>query len=109
VEYQLGQRFSKVTTKPEGAYVLDRRNAATKFSRSIHISYPNEADRARARHLGVDPGGDIMVHGLPNGFGWMEGMHRVKDWTDGCIAVTDQEMDEIWRAVPDGTPIEIQP
>jgi murein L,D-transpeptidase YafK len=94
---------------PEGNYILDRRNAASKFYKSIHMSYPNEADRIQAHQRGVDPGGDIMVHGLPNGFGWLGSAHRVKDWTDGCIAVTDAEMDEIWRAVPDGTPIEIRP
>lgn len=94
---------------PEGSYVLDRRNPKSRFHRAIHISYPNAEDRARAARLGVEPGGDIMVHGLPNGFGWLAGVHTVRDWTDGCIAVTDQEMDEIWRAVADGTPIEIQP
>lgn len=94
---------------PEGVYVLDRRNAKSKFYRSIHISYPNREDRVRAQQLGVAPGGDVMVHGLPNGFGWLGKLHRERDWTDGCIAVTDQEMDEIWRAVPDGTPIEIKP
>jgi murein L,D-transpeptidase YafK len=94
---------------PEGAYVLDRRNAKSKFYRSIHISYPNEKDRKRAQKMGVPPGGDVMVHGLPNGFRWLGLIHRTHDWTDGCIAVTDQEMDEIWNAVPDGTPIEIKP
>jgi murein L,D-transpeptidase YafK len=94
---------------PEGTYVLDRRNAKSKYYRSIHISYPNEEDRERAHRLGVSPGGDVMVHGLPNGFGWLGAAHRVHDWTDGCIAVTDQEMDEIWSAVQDGTPIEIRP
>ena len=94
---------------PEGTYVLDRRNAKSRYYRSIHISYPNEEDRERARKLGVSPGGDVMVHGLPNGFGWLGATNRVYDWTDGCIAVTDQEMDEIWSAVPDGTPIEIKP
>jgi murein L,D-transpeptidase YafK len=94
---------------PEGTYLLDRRNPKSKFYRSMHISYPNEDDRARARKLGVSAGGDVMVHGLPNGFGWLGAAHRVHDWTDGCVAVTDQEMDEIWKAVPDGTPIEIKP
>jgi murein L,D-transpeptidase YafK len=94
---------------PEGTYSLDRRNANSKFYRSIHVSYPNAADRAQAAARGVDPGGDIMVHGLPNGFGWLKSTHRVMDWTDGCIAVTDEEMDEIWQAVDDGTPIEIRP
>ncbi len=94
---------------PEGSYILDRRNPKSKYYRSIHISYPSEEDRERARKSGVSPGGDLMVHGLPNGFGWLGATHRTQDWTDGCIAVTDQEMDEIWNAVPDGTPIEIKP
>ncbi len=94
---------------PEGSYILDRRNAKSKYYRSIHISYPSEEDRERARKLGVSPGGDVMVHGLPNGFGWLGATHRTQDWTDGCIAVTDQEIDEIWNAVADGTPIEIKP
>lgn len=94
---------------PEGTYALDRRNPKSKFYRSIHISYPNEQDRERAAELGVSAGGDIMVHGLPNGFGWLERVHLERDWTDGCIAVTDREMDEIWDAVGDGTVIEIRP
>ena len=63
----------------------------------------------RAAKLGVSPGGDVYVHGLPNGYGCVGSSHRLKDWTDGCIAVTNEEMDEIWRAVPDGTVIEIKP
>lgn len=94
---------------PEGIYVIDRRNERSKFYRALHISYPNADDQARAAKLGVSPGGDIMIHGLPNGFGWLGESHRVKDWTDGCIAVTDKEMDEIWNLVPDGTSIEIDP
>ena len=94
---------------PEGIYVLDRRNGRSKFYRSIHISYPDRGDRDRARELGVPPGGDIFLHGLPNGFGWVGAAHRKKDWTDGCIAVTNREMDEIWNAVADGTTIEIRP
>ena len=94
---------------PEGLYVLDRRNEKSRFYRSIHISYPNQQDRRRAAAMGVSPGGDIMIHGLPNGLAWIGSNHRWHDWTDGCLAVTDEEMDEIWRAVPDGTPIEIRP
>jgi murein L,D-transpeptidase YafK len=90
-------------------YDLDRRNAHSQFYRSIHISYPNARDRARARKAGVAPGGDVMIHGLPKGYGWLGSGHRARDWTDGCIAVTNAEMDEIWKAVPDGTPIEIRP
>lgn len=94
---------------PEGTYVLDRRNDKSRFYRSIHISYPDQKDRANAAKLGVSPGGDVFIHGLPNRFGWLGKSHLSMDWTDGCIAVTDQEMDEIWRAVRDGTPIEIKP
>jgi len=94
---------------PEGIYVIDRRNERSKFYRALHISYPNADDKSRAEKLGVSPGGDIMIHGLPNGFGWLAASHRVRDWTDGCIAVTDKEMDEIWKLVPDGTSIEIDP
>jgi murein L,D-transpeptidase YafK len=94
---------------PEGIYVLDSRNAHSHFYKSIHISYPNAQNRAAARKNGISPGGDIFVHGLPNGYGAIGAAHRLHDWTDGCIAVTDDEMDEIWRMVRDGTPIEIQP
>ena len=94
---------------PEGIYVLDSRNAHSQFYKSIHISYPNSSDRAAARKRGVSPGGDVFVHGLPNGYGFVGASHRLKDWTDGCIAVTNAEMDEIWAAVPDGTPIDIRP
>jgi murein L,D-transpeptidase YafK len=94
---------------PEGIYTLDHRNEHSHYYRSIHISYPNAQDWARSRNLGVAPGGDVMIHGLPNGYGWIGKAHRARDWTDGCIAVTNQEMDEIWRAVPPGTSIEIRP
>jgi len=94
---------------PEGHYILDRRNPKSRFYKSIHVSYPNEHDKQTAARRGVSPGGDIMIHGLPNGFGWLGATHRAQDWTDGCIAVTNAEMDEIWQFVPDGTPIEIRP
>ncbi len=94
---------------PEGLYVLDFRNAHSQFYKSIHISYPSLHDRVIARQNRVSPGGDVFVHGLPNGFGAVGSAHRLRDWTDGCIAVTNEEMDEIWRAVPDGTQIEIRP
>ena len=87
---------------PEGRYVIDRRNANSKYHLSLHISYPDAADVARAREAGVDPGGDIMIHGLK------DGVRRDGDWTQGCIAVTDEEMDEIWGLVGDGTPIWIE-
>jgi murein L,D-transpeptidase YafK len=94
---------------PEGLYVLDSRNVHSQFYKSIHIAYPSAHDRASARQKGVSPGGDVFVHGLPKGYGWVGASHRAKDWTDGCIAVTNQEIDEIWLAVADGTPIEIRP
>jgi murein L,D-transpeptidase YafK len=94
---------------PEGVYVLDSRNPHSQFYKSIHISYPNARDRAAARANGFSPGGYVFVHGLPNGYGAVGVAHRLHDWTDGCIAVTDKEIDEIWQAVPNGTPIEIRP
>ena len=94
---------------PEGAYVLDFRNAHSQFYKSLHISYPNAHDRALARQKGVSPGGDVFVHGLPNGYGAIGAAHRLRDWTDGCVAVTNEEIDEIWKTVPDGTQIEIRP
>jgi murein L,D-transpeptidase YafK len=94
---------------PEGHYILDRRNANSRFYKSIHVSYPSKQDDERAARRGVSPGGDIMVHGLPNGFGWLDATHRAMDWTDGCIALTNAEMDEIWNLVAIGTPIEIRP
>ncbi|MEI9980664.1 MAG: L,D-transpeptidase family protein [Edaphobacter sp.] len=92
---------------PEGIYILDRHNANSQFHRSIHISYPNADDLARARKLRVSPGGELFIHGLPNEFHGHS--DALGDWTEGCIAVTNAEIDEIWRAVPDGTPIEIKP
>ena len=94
---------------PEGIYVLDSRNAHSQFHRSIHISYPNARDRAEARARGVSPGGDVFVHGLQIGYGWVGASHRAKDWTDGCIAVTNPEIEEIYKLVAVGTPVEILP
>jgi len=93
---------------PEGEYILDRHNSHSQYYRSIHISYPSQVDRERAHRLGLSPGGDVFMHGLPNDYKPAPN-ENPGDWTDGCIAVTDTEMDEIWRAVPDGTPIEIKP
>jgi murein L,D-transpeptidase YafK len=87
---------------PEGRYTIDRRNPRSKYHLSLHISYPDADDVARARAAGVDPGGDIMIHGLK------DGAHTAGDWTRGCIAVTDDEMDEIWGLVPEGTTIVIE-
>jgi murein L,D-transpeptidase YafK len=94
---------------PEGKYVLDCRKADSKYYLALHISYPNEGDTKKAEQLGMLPGGDIMIHGLPEGYDDVDQLHRITDWTDGCIAVTNKEMEEIWMLVPDGTPIEIRP
>jgi murein L,D-transpeptidase YafK len=94
---------------PEGVYTIDSRNAASRYHKSLHVSYPNTQDREHAKRLGVSPGGAIMVHGLPKGWGWVGAGHRATDWTLGCIAVTNEEIEEIWAAVRDGTPIEIKP
>lgn len=92
---------------PEGTYTLDYKNENSIAHRSIHISYPNAADKANAESRGVSPGGDIMIHGQMNGFGSLANIMQQRDWTNGCIAVTNKEMDEIMSAVDLGTPIEI--
>ncbi|WP_186400748.1 murein L,D-transpeptidase family protein [Stappia sp. P2PMeth1] len=94
---------------PEGRYTIDWRNPNSAYHLSLHISYPDAADRRRAAERGEDPGGMIMIHGLRNGLGWLGALHHYADWTDGCIAVTNEEIEEIWRLVPNGTPIEIRP
>jgi murein L,D-transpeptidase YafK len=94
---------------PEGTYVIDSRNKDSRYHLSLHISYPNERDKKRAKELGVSPGGDIMIHGIKNGFSWVGDFHAEADWTKGCIAVTDEEIDEIDKLAPNGTIIEIRP
>lgn len=94
---------------PEGHYLIDWRNPNSIAHLSLHISYPNDDDRQRARAAEVDPGGAIMIHGLMNGRGWIGSWHTLRDWTNGCIAVTNREIEEIWSLVADGTPIEILP
>ena len=94
---------------PEGTYVIDSRNKDSRYHLSLHISYPNEKDKKRAKELGVSPGGDIMIHGIKNGFSWMGDLHAERDWTKGCIAVTDEEIEEIDKLVPNGTIVEIRP
>jgi len=94
---------------PEGLYVVDQKNPASIFHRALHISYPNAQDRENARKLGVSPGGDVEIHGLGAKYGWVGAAHRQMDWTDGCIAVTNEEIDEIWPLVAVGTPVEIKP
>ena len=94
---------------PEGLYIVDQKKPASLFHRVLHVSYPNARDTENARRLGVSPGGDIEIHGLGAKYGWVGAAHRQVDWTDGCIAVTNEEIDEIWPLVPVGTPVEIKP
>lgn len=108
--YSVGpkERFGDHRT-PEGIYSVDWKNPMSQFHLALHVSYPNAADRERARKLGVDPGGEIEIHGLGAKFGWIGARHRESDWTEGCIAVTNEEIDEIWKLVPVGIPVEIRP
>jgi murein L,D-transpeptidase YafK len=94
---------------PEGVYQIDYRKANSSFHRALHISYPTVAEAKAARQNGYSPGGAIMIHGLPNGFGVLGASHRLRDWTLGCIAVTNIEIEEIWRVVPNGAVVEIRP
>lgn len=94
---------------PEGAYKIDFKNQHSRFHLALRISYPEPADRDQAKARGVSPGGDIMIHGLPNGLGWLQKFHLWHDWTDGCIAVTNSEVEEIWSMVDVGTAVEIKP
>ncbi len=94
---------------PEGRYRIDGRNPSSAFHLALHISYPDPKDSASASSRGEKPGGDILIHGIRNGIGWIGRLHRWVDWTAGCVAVTDEEIEEIWRTVPDGTPVEIKP
>jgi murein L,D-transpeptidase YafK len=94
---------------PEGSYVIDFKKRDSAFHRALHISYPNAEDRRRARQRGVSPGGAIMIHGLPNGVGIIDKAHAWHDWTAGCIAVSNSEIEELWNVVPVGTRIDIRP
>ncbi len=93
---------------PEGTYTIDYRNPQSSFHLALHISYPRPDQVAAAVARGVAPGGLVMIHGLPHGFRYVGRFHRLRDWTIGCIAVTNRKIEEIWRVVPDGTPIEIR-
>jgi murein L,D-transpeptidase YafK len=94
---------------PEGKYIIDEKNTSSKFHKALHISYPNADDRARAVKLGKSAGGDIEIHGLPATFAWLGTAQRTLDWTSGCIALTNDEIDELWKMVSVGTPVEIDP
>jgi murein L,D-transpeptidase YafK len=94
---------------PEGVYTIDSRNPQSDYHLALHVSYPSEEDTARAAERGVNAGFDIMIHGIQNGGGWIGAFHRMHDWTAGCIALTNEEIEELWRVTRDGTPIEIRP
>lgn len=104
------KQFEGDERTPEGRYTIDFRNPRSAYHLSLHISYPEGADRAFAAGQGRSPGGDIFIHGQPNALPLADAGARVPgDWTDGCIAVSNAEIEALWRAVPDGTPIEIRP
>lgn len=103
------KQFEGDNKTPEGRYVIDSRKKNSSFHRALHISYPSPRDVAFAAGQKKSAGGNIMIHGLPNGMGKLGRLHLLRDWTAGCIAVTNAEIEEIWRVVPDGTPIEIRP
>ena len=95
---------------PEGRYVIDWRNAKSGYHLSMHISYPNADDIAKAKAIGASAGSNIMIHGQPNGYAVPASLLLQQiDWTFGCIAVNNSDMEEIWKSAPDGTPIEINP
>jgi murein L,D-transpeptidase YafK len=94
---------------PEGKYFVDAKKNPSRFYLALHLSYPNEADKEKARKLGANPGGDVEIHGLGKAYGYVGSAHRLRDWTDGCVAVTNEEIEEIFRLVPVGTPVEIRP
>lgn len=98
------KRFEGDERTPEGRYVIDYANPSSSYHLSLHISYPDARDRAYAESRGRSAGGQIFIHGQPNALqgGRMEG-----DWTDGCIALSNEEIEELWQLVPDGTPIDI--
>nr|WP_232366600.1 L,D-transpeptidase family protein [Alteripontixanthobacter muriae] len=100
------KQFQGDERTPEGRYRIDTRNPRSAYHLSLRISYPNAQDRAFANAQGRSPGGDIFLHGQPNGF---DGERIEGDWTDGCIALSNQEIAELWHLVPDGTLIEIRP
>lgn len=93
---------------PEGQYRITSRNARSGYHRALRLNYPNAADIKAARKLGASAGSDIMIHGTRTGFGWLGTLHRLVDWTQGCVALTNEEIEEVWRVVPDGTLVVIQ-
>jgi murein L,D-transpeptidase YafK len=107
---RLAPRIVGAITRLRREFILSIAKFPTaKFHKALHLSYPNAADRERARQLGVSPGGDVEIHGLGGQWGWIGSQHLLKDWTDGCVAVTNEEIDEIWPLVQTGIVVEIRP
>ena len=100
------KRFQGDQRTPEGRYTIDTRNPASAYHLSLRISYPSEADRSYAEARGRSPGGDIFIHGQPN---WLPAGRLHGDWTDGCIALANSEIEELWELVPDGTAVQVRP
>jgi len=97
---------------PEGTYLLDWRQLSTRYNKSIHVSYPNSEDKANAKQFGVSAGGMIMIHGTPTHWSLSplgDWLPMLLDWTDGCVAMSNDDMEEVWERVPNGTPITIVP
>ncbi|RYG10111.1 MAG: hypothetical protein EOO07_22715 [Chitinophagaceae bacterium] len=94
---------------PEGIYTINDRNPNSGYHKNLGVSYPNNIDREKAKQLGKSPGGDIKIHGLRNGLGFIKKLHRAFNWTNGCIALTDNEVDELYTAVVTNAKIEIRP
>ena len=103
------KQFEGDERTPEGLYTINDRNPNSCCHKNLGISYPNAQDIANAKKLGKPPGGAIKIHGLPNGQGYIGKAHRMHDWTNGCIGVTDEEVDELYRTVKVNAPIEILP
>lgn len=116
-EYRVALGFAPLQHKeregdgrtPEGCYTIDARNPRSSFHLSLRVSYPDDGDKAQAAALDASPGGDIYIHGLPNGWRKLRTRHPAEDWTSGCVAVTDAEIREIWSLVPTGVRIVIHP
>ena len=94
---------------PVGIFFVDAKKPNSQFYKALHLSYPNSRDRERANRLGVNPGDDVEIHGLGAKWGWVGAAHRATDWTDGCVAVTNEEIDEIYLLINIGKPVEIRP
>ncbi len=103
------KQFEGDKKTPEGIYYINDKNPNSRYHKNLGVSYPDKKDIEYAGKHGKSPGGDIKIHGLRNGTGFMNKFHHLKDWTLGCIAVTNKEIDELYNAVPIGTVIEIQP